>query len=81
LPIRYLSVSKGVADLEMVCAVVTNMRTEVGLVMKHLKLYNVTMPSDILKSCYFGLRKLKIFAICGKMQMFSQKYVIYEVYR
>jgi hypothetical protein len=39
------------------------------------------MPSDIPKSCYFGLRKLNIIAICGKVQMFSQKYVIYEVYR
>jgi hypothetical protein len=39
---------------------------------------NVTMPFEILKDRYFGLRNLNFAAVGRKVHMFSQDYVIHE---
>jgi hypothetical protein len=52
-----------------------------GLLLSIWCLINVTVPFEILKGCYFGLRNLNFTAISRKVQMFLQEYVIHEVSR
>lgn len=58
-----------------------SLRTQDGVVLSMSCVIKVTMFTEILKNCYFGLRNLNFTGIGRKVQMFSQENVTHEASR